>query len=100
MRAATLKRTGFRRPSAARSDSSACRSTQICSGSYVFLTITVIVAYRLKQSSFGRAMISVREDEIAAQAMGVNIARTKVLAFVLAAFFAGIAGGLFAHELA
>lgn len=65
---------------------------------YAFVTITVVVAYRLKQSSLGRAMISVREDEIAAQAMGVNIARQKVLAFVMAAFFAGMAGGLFAHE--
>jgi len=65
---------------------------------YAFLTITAVGAYRLKQSGLGRAMISVREDEIAAQAMGVNIARTKVLAFVLAAFFAGVAGGLMAHE--
>jgi branched-chain amino acid transport system permease protein len=65
---------------------------------YAFATVTVVVAYRLKHSSLGRAMISVREDEIAAQAMGVNIARHKVLAFVLAAFFAGTAGGLFAHE--
>ena len=62
------------------------------------LTITIVVAYRLKNSSLGRAMISIREDEIAAQAMGVNIARQKVLAFVIAAFFAGVAGGLFAHE--
>lgn len=65
---------------------------------YVFVTFTVVLAYRLKQSSLGRAMISIREDEIASQAMGVNIARYKVLAFVLAAFFAGVAGGLFAHE--
>ena len=65
---------------------------------YALLGITVVVAFRLKQSGLGRAMISVREDEIAAQAMGVNIARTKILAFVLAAFFAGTAGGLFAHE--
>lgn len=65
---------------------------------YAFLTITVVVAYRLKYSSIGRAMISVREDEIAAQAMGVDTSRQKVLAFVIAAFFAGIAGGLFAHE--
>lgn len=65
---------------------------------YAFVTITVVVAYRLKHSSLGRAMISIREDEIAAQAMGVNIARQKVLAFVMAAFFAGMAGGLFAHE--
>jgi ABC-type branched-subunit amino acid transport system ATPase component len=43
-------------------------------------------------------MISVREDEFAAQAMGVNVARVKVLAFMLAAFFAGVAGSLYAHE--
>lgn len=65
---------------------------------YLFVTLTVIAAYRLKFSSMGRAMLAVREDEIAAQAMGVNISRTKVLAFVLAAFFAGVAGGLLAHE--
>lgn len=65
---------------------------------YTILTVTLVVAYRLKRSGLGRAMISVREDEIAAQAMGVNIARQKVLAFVIAAFFAGVAGGLFAHE--
>jgi branched-chain amino acid transport system permease protein len=63
-----------------------------------FLTVTVVAAYRIKQSSAGRAMLAVREDEIAAQAMGVDIAKTKVRAFVLAALFAGMAGGLFAHE--
>ena len=67
---------------------------------YMFLTVMVTVAFRLKRSGFGRAMISVREDEFAAQAMGVNVARIKVLAFVLAAFFAGAAGGLYAHEFA
>jgi len=65
---------------------------------YTILAITIVAAYRLKRSSLGRSMISIREDEIAAQAMGVNIARQKVLAFVIAAFFAGVAGGLFAHE--
>jgi branched-chain amino acid transport system permease protein len=65
---------------------------------YAFLTITLVVAFRLKHSSLGRAMISVREDELAARAMGVNVARVKVLAFMIAAFFAGTAGGLFAHE--
>jgi branched-chain amino acid transport system permease protein len=65
---------------------------------YTFLTIMLVVAFRLKHSSLGRAMISVREDEFAAQAMGVNVARVKVLAFMMAAFFAGIAGALFAHE--
>lgn len=65
---------------------------------YVFLTFTIVAAHRLKHSGLGRAMFAVREDEIAAQAMGVNVARVKVMAFVLAAFFAGAAGGLYAHE--
>jgi branched-chain amino acid transport system permease protein len=65
---------------------------------YAFLGVTVVAAYRLKQSSTGRAMISVREDEIVAQSVGVNVTRQKVRAFVLAALFAGMAGGLFAHE--
>ena len=65
---------------------------------YTFVTVMVVVAFRLKRSSLGRAMIAVREDEFAAQAMGVNVARIKVLAFMIAAFFAGIAGGLYAHE--
>lgn len=63
-----------------------------------FLSFAVIAAYRLKHSSLGRAMISVREDEIAAQAMGVNITRQKVAAFVLAGFLAGMTGGLYAHQ--
>ncbi|MGH7128742.1 MAG: branched-chain amino acid ABC transporter permease, partial [Planctomycetaceae bacterium] len=49
-------------------------------------------------SAAGRAMLAVREDEIAAQAMGVNVTGTKVRAFVLSALFAGLAGALFAHE--
>jgi len=60
---------------------------------------TMAVAYRIKQSSYGRAFLSIREDEIAAEAMGVDTTRYKVRAFVLAAFFAGIAGGLFAHTV-
>jgi len=65
---------------------------------YAFATVMLVVAFRLKRSSLGRAMISVREDEFAAQAMGVNVARVKVMAFMIAAFFAGIAGGLYAHQ--
>ncbi len=60
--------------------------------------ITLIVAWRLKRSTFGRAMIAIRENEIAAEAMGVNVTRLKVWAFVFAAFFAGVAGALYAHE--
>ncbi|MFO1092839.1 MAG: branched-chain amino acid ABC transporter permease [Planctomycetaceae bacterium] len=65
---------------------------------YLFVAVTVIVAQRIKFSAAGRALVSIREDEIAAQAMGVNITRWKVRAFIISAFFAGIAGGLFAHE--
>jgi branched-chain amino acid transport system permease protein len=66
---------------------------------YVFVTITVVVALHLKFSSYGRAFLSIRENEIAAEAVGINTTQLKVRAFVLAAGFAGIAGGLFAHEV-
>ncbi len=66
---------------------------------WTFVTLTVLTAYRVKTSSFGRAFLAIRENEIAAEAVGVPTTRYKVLAFVLAAFFAGIAGGLYAHEL-
>jgi branched-chain amino acid transport system permease protein len=65
----------------------------------LFCGITLLVAYRLKESTHGRAFLSVREDEIAASAMGVNTTKYKVRAFVIAAFFAGIAGGLYAHTV-
>jgi branched-chain amino acid transport system permease protein len=65
---------------------------------YLFVGATVLFAYRLKLSSYGRAMISIREDEIAAEAMGVNVTKLKVRAFMFAAFFAGVAGALYAHQ--
>ena len=66
---------------------------------YAFVTITLVVALRLKFSSLGRAFLSIRENEIAAEAVGIDTTRLKVRAFVLAAAFAGIAGGLFSHEI-
>ena len=66
---------------------------------YAFVTVTVVVALHLKFSSYGRAFLSIRENEIAASAVGINTTRLKVRAFVLSAGFAGIAGGLFAHEV-
>lgn len=63
----------------------------------IFLLAVVIVTRNLLHSSNGRALISVREDEIAAKAMGIDVAQQKVLVFVLGSFFAGIAGGLYAH---
>jgi branched-chain amino acid transport system permease protein len=65
---------------------------------YLVVAIVLICAYRLKLSSKGRALLAVRENEIAAEAMGVNTAHAKVVAFVVAAFFAGVGGALFAHE--
>jgi branched-chain amino acid transport system permease protein len=68
---------------------------------WVWLAVVtvLIVSYRLKRSDQGRALLSIREDEVAAEAMGIPTTRFKVQAFVYAAFFAGIAGGLFAHEV-
>jgi branched-chain amino acid transport system permease protein len=63
------------------------------------VALTLLVAYRLRESTHGRAFLSVRENEIAAEAIGVDTTRYKVSAFVLAAFFAGVAGSLFAHQL-
>jgi branched-chain amino acid transport system permease protein len=65
----------------------------------VFVAVTLFVAARLKDSGIGRSMLAIRENEVAAEAVGVPTTRYKVLAFVLAAGFAGIAGGLFAHEV-
>ncbi len=59
-----------------------------------FLAVTVFVMARLKFSSYGRVLQGIREDEIASEAMGVNTAYHKVLAFAISAFFAGVAGGL------
>jgi branched-chain amino acid transport system permease protein len=64
-----------------------------------FLAVTLLVMSKLKYSSYGRAMQAIREDEIAAQAMGVNLAYHKVLGFVISAFFAGVAGGLWVSWL-
>lgn len=61
------------------------------------LGLTVLVSYRLLASREGRALLSVREDEIAAESLGVNTTTYKVKAFVIGAFFAGMAGVLFGH---
>jgi len=61
----------------------------------MILTLGVII--NLVNSSYGRAIISVREDEVASELMGINTTRYKVLAFVIGAMFAGLAGALYAH---
>lgn len=63
---------------------------------FVAMVITFLVLYNIVHSNHGRSMVSVREDEIAAEAMGINTTRYKILAFTAGAFFAGVAGALFA----
>lgn len=62
------------------------------------MIITIVVIANFTNSTHGRACIAIRENEIAADAMGINTTFYKVTAFALGAFFAGIAGALFAHN--
>jgi branched-chain amino acid transport system permease protein len=57
----------------------------------------IAVARHIATSTHGRALFAIRDDEVAAEALGVNTTGYKVLAFVIGAFFAGVAGALFAH---
>jgi branched-chain amino acid transport system permease protein len=66
---------------------------------YLFAFVLLVLVYRLKYSSKGRALLAVRENEIAAEAMGIDTTRAKVVAFVFSAFFAGIGGALYAHQV-
>jgi len=63
----------------------------------VLTVLTVITMHRLMTCRFGRALTAIRENELAAEATGVDTTRYKVQAFVLAAFYAGIAGSFYAH---
>ncbi len=60
--------------------------------------VTVYTVAALVNSTYGRGFIAVRDDEVAAEAMGINSTKYKVTAFVVGAFFAGLAGGLYAHS--
>jgi branched-chain amino acid transport system permease protein len=62
----------------------------------VFAVISVFISMRLEDSRIGRAWIAIREDELAAAAMGINTRNVKLLAFAMGATFGGVAGGLFA----
>jgi branched-chain amino acid transport system permease protein len=66
---------------------------------YLFLALTLLVifiAFRLQGSRIGRAWVAIREDEVAAEAMGINTRNIKLLAFAMGATFGGLGGGLFA----
>jgi branched-chain amino acid transport system permease protein len=58
----------------------------------ILLVMAIVIARNLERSRMGRAWMAIREDEIAAEMMGVNLVRTKLLAFGLGASFAGVAG--------
>ncbi len=62
---------------------------------YILALLTIFISYRLLNSRLGRGLIAVRDDEVAAEAMGINPTYLKILAFVLGATIAGIVGGIF-----
>ena len=65
---------------------------------FFVMLFTLFFIKNFVNSTHGRACIAIRENEIAAEAMGVNTTKYKVMAFTIGAAFAGIAGGLFAHQ--
>jgi len=78
------------------------RLTQINHWYYIFLVLIVlyiIISYRLKNSRFGRALAYIREDEDAAQAMGVNTTLYKLYAYIIGAVLGGITGSFFAVKM-
>jgi len=68
---------------------------------WAFLVVAIIIfgITNLMRSTYGRGFIAVKDDEIAAEAMGINTTKFKVTAFIIGAFFAGVAGGLYSHFL-
>ena len=62
-----------------------------------FLFVSLLIVRNTIHSSYGRAIISIREDEIAAETMGIDTFRYKMVGFVMGCAFAGVAGGLYAH---
>jgi branched-chain amino acid transport system permease protein len=64
---------------------------------FLWSVITVYTAWRLKRSAFGRQMFASRDDRLAAEAQGINVLQTRLVAFVISAFLCGVAGALYAH---
>jgi branched-chain amino acid transport system permease protein len=64
---------------------------------FVAAVITIYVVTTMVNSTYGRGFLATHDDEVAADAMGINTTRYKIVAFVIGAFFAGIAGGLYGH---
>lgn len=66
---------------------------------FVWTALTLWFIRNYVYSNYGRGVLSIREDEVAAELVGVNTKQVKIQAFIVSAFFAGVAGGLFAHLL-
>lgn len=66
---------------------------------YFIAILSVLIMRNFIYSTHGRACLSIRENEVAAETMGINTTRYKIIAFSMSAFFAGVGGGLFAHVL-
>jgi branched-chain amino acid transport system permease protein len=64
----------------------------------VACAIAYLVVWRIRHVRLGRAMVAIHEDDLAAEAMGINLTRTKLLSFSLGALVAGFAGGFYAHQ--
>lgn len=67
---------------------------------FLSLLLVILIMRNLLHSTYGRTVVSVREDERAATLVGIDVASAKLLAFVVGSFFAGLAGGIRAHDLA
>jgi branched-chain amino acid transport system permease protein len=66
---------------------------------YIIMIICLFVMYRLMRSSYGRGLLAMRDDPVAAQTLGVNLVTKKLSIFAISAFFAGVGGGLYGHYL-
>ena len=62
-----------------------------------FACLTVYIIWRIVNSAYGRGMLAIREDDLAAEVMGINLTKHKLIAFCMGAFFAGIGGALWGH---
>ena len=63
------------------------------------MIITVVVMNRMTSSRFGRSLVAIREDQIAATSLGINTGKYEIWAFAITAAFAGISGSFFAHYM-
>lgn len=64
---------------------------------FFFVIVSIIISYRIEHSRIGRALIAIREDEVAAELSGIGVARIKSVAFVLSGIFGSLAGAIYVH---